>query len=214
MNRTHALILCTATLLACGTLNLAVAQSPAQKPHVTIVPNTENPDTRLKAPAQVDKDRFSGTWARISIGEKQAVLIRKAGDGTTWQLRLIWKNSEGFEIDTNWDERHEYTYKGYPGIVELKIDQERSSDDRLVVNYFREQQGARKSTMTESGDLVVYRSGTRGRQLVWFQEKLVQDVAVGEALYPDEQLRRFTDRRLWLFEKSAERALQWDEIYW
>ncbi|UCF68868.1 MAG: hypothetical protein JSV80_06160 [Acidobacteriota bacterium] len=169
----------------------------------------------LGAPrAATSEGSFTGTWSRVDIAQRQAVQIRRDPATGQWQLRLYWRRGD-IEIDTAWQTRHEYLNKGFLGAIEIEIDQERSSDDRLFARYHREQRGTRDSLMTEDGELQVYRSDEFGRTLVWYLPDLTRRVTIGEALTPDEaDSGPLSAPYVRYFEKQAKRMLLWDEIYW
>ncbi len=168
---------------------------------------------RLRVPTPTERGRFVGTWSRIGPGERQAVQIRRAEDGS-WELRLMWRRTDDFWLDTGWQKRKEYAYKGHDGFIEIEVDQERSNEHEIVARFRREQNGERKSVAAESGELVIHRSDTTGRTLSWHIDPMTTVVTVGEALYPDEEEKKIVDRRLWIMSKVAERMIEWDEILW
>ncbi len=169
---------------------------------------------RLKAPAPSSAGHFTGTWSRIAPGERHALHLRKNPQTGDWEIRLYWHTSHDFDIDTQWKAHHEFIYQGYAGVLEIKVDQKRSTDDRIVASYMRRQAGERGSELIETGEISIYRANILGRTLVWLQEPLIQEVRVKDTLYPDEEFKRFENRRIWIFDKAAERFIAWDEIYW
>lgn len=181
---------------------LFVAVSPAADRH-------EGP----RVPAQTSEGRFEGTWVRIEPGERHGIQLRRGEEGR-WQVRLYWYVANEIEIDTQWKSRHDYAYQEFPGFIELSVDEERSTPDKLVVNYRREADGRRGAHMVETGDITLTRGGTDGRTLAWVQDPLVRVIDVADALYPDEQRQRTETRKVWLFHKQSERDIPWDEVYW
>lgn len=166
-----------------------------------------------RPPHPTDRGRFEGTWARVEPGQRQGVQLRRAEDGT-WDIRLFWQLVGKVRIDTGWEERHEYEFRGHPGFIELDVRESESTEDRLVVSYRREAEGERNAHMVETGDVEIYRSGVDGRGLVWVQERLVREMLVGDALYPDEQKQTSVRKKVWLFHKQSERIIPWDDVYW
>jgi len=170
---------------------------------------------RPHLPRETTAGRFEGTWFRVEPRHRMALQVRRAPGSGEWQVRLYWDTRDGFEIDTAWETVHEFNYKGYPGVLELRVDQERSTPNRLVVHYRREQDGARKSHLLQEGEAVLRRGGRNGRSLVWTIEDLHQRVTIGEPIGPYEETAR--DEHLfqwWIFQKEAERLVPWDEIHW
>lgn len=166
-----------------------------------------------KLPQVTDKDSFTGTWSRVEPGQRHALWIRK--EKGNWQVRLFWMTADGFRLDTNWDERHEFTYKGFKAFIEMKVNKKKSTDDRLHVEFFRESSGARGSLYTERGDLIIERAGFDGRTLIWKIDPLIERVRIAEALTPDEEdSGDIQSKRAWTFQKQSVRQLLWDEIYW
>ncbi|RMG45748.1 MAG: hypothetical protein D6718_06680 [Acidobacteria bacterium] len=164
-------------------------------------------------PAAVAAGRFVGSWSRVEPGQRMALLIDRDASGA-FKLRFYW-HRESLDVDTAWQERTEYVYKGYPGAIELEVDQERSDDTHLFVRYHREQRGPRQALLTEDGTLELFRIGRFGRTLVWRISPVTRRLTVGEPLSPAEaDSGPMLDSIEWHFNKEAERLLEWDEFYW
>ncbi len=170
---------------------------------------------RPELPPATRAGRFEGTWFREEPRHRIALQVRRRDTDGAWQVRLFWDTRDGFSVDTNWEEVHEFRYRGFPGLIELRVDQQRSTPDRLVVHFRRQQDGARKSRLLQEGDAVLRRGGRAGRSLVWTIEDFHQRITVGEPIGPYEEDTR--DEHLfqwWIFRKESERLIPWDEIHW
>lgn len=167
---------------------------------------------QLTPPPAVDAGSFQGTWTRREPQWKQVVMLRQVEGG--WRLALRWEVEDGVSLDTAFQERTEFSYRGQPGSLSLSYVADRSTPQRLTFHYERRQSAERGAQLLESGDVQIYRSH-EGRHLVWWQDPLRIQVKVGEPLTPDEE--RGVDRseqRLWVFVKQSDRELQPDEIAW
>ncbi len=163
-------------------------------------------------PVETDRGRFEGTWYRVEPGVKQAIQIRN--ENGRWELRFYWKTSKDFEVDTEWNERTEFTYQGFPGVLTIAIDQEKSTKDRIYARLERSQLGASGARLEESGDLEIYRAEI-GRKLIWTSYPYQRRVSLAEPLTPDEAdgITR-EEHYLLRFLKESERIVAWDEIHW
>ena len=168
--------------------------------------------SRLEPPPFTTQGRFAGTWHRIAPGVQQAIEIRQDEKGE-WQVRLYWRSGPDFLLDTNWEPHHQLNLHGNPASIDIVIDQKRSTPDKLIGRYHLEAVGERDSKMVEDGELEIFR-GLNGRQLAWNVDPLERVITVADALYPDEVEHETTTRKLWIFVKTAERLLEWDEIPW
>ncbi len=170
--------------------------------------------TQLAPPPETAAGKFEGTWYRVDPENKQALQLRRSADGRGWDLRFYWRTGDEFEIDTNWETHHRFTYKGFPGVLDMVVDRKLSTDKRLAVHYRRDQDGANQSHMTEEGDLFIYRVAD-GRTLVWLQDPLKIDVKVAEPIAPyEEDGAKRAEQRMWRFSKVTRRLILWDEIPW
>lgn len=168
---------------------------------------------RQTPPTPVADGNFYGTWTRQQPKWKQVVMLRKGTTGA-WEMAFRWNIDGGVSVDTEFKERAEFVYDGFPGFFELKLDPTRSNDGVLVFHYRREQKARRGAQLEETGDVQLYRTHD-GRQLVWLQDPLRVHVSIAEPLTPDEeQGADREEQRVWVFQKRANRELQPDEISW
>lgn len=168
--------------------------------------------SRLEPPHLTTAGRFAGTWHRIAPGERQAIQLRQNEKGE-WEIRLYWRSGDDFLLDTNWEPHHPLTLRGYPASIDIVVDQEHSTPDKIVGRYHLEAAGERDSKMVEDGPFEIFR-GSDGRLLTWNVDPLERVITVADALYPDEVEHEVTTRKLWIFVKTAERLLEWDDIPW
>lgn len=197
----------TAALAACAVLvvpTLAQGQAPAQAP-------APRGAVKLEIPPAVSAGRFEGTWYRVEAGMKQGLVLRRVNGA--WQARFYWETRDNFELDTNWESHHAFTYRGLPGTIELTSLPERSTPDRLVFRYDRQQKGANNAELHESGEVALYRA-VDGRTLVWLVEPLRTVVSIPDPIAPYEAAEPREETKVWIFMKAAERELLWDEIFW
>ena len=176
-------------------------------------PTRKQRGSRLEAPPLTADGVFSGTWRRVAAGERQAVQLRRDADGR-WEVRLFWSTGSNFLLDTEWETRHEMTLQGYPSSIEIQVDPERSTDEKIVATYRRQAEGERGSKLIETGTLEIFRATRGGRLLVWQIDPLHREVSVAEPLYPDEGHHEEDTRQLWIMEKIANRLVPWDDIPW
>jgi len=170
----------------------------------------------IEVPPRSSDGTFEGTWYRVEPGWKQVLQFRRAGGqaDAPWEVRLRWQTGAGFDIDTGWQSRTEFTFNGFPGLLLLQPDPARSGDDEVVLGYHREQDGARKMHLVEEGEARVFRAH-EGRGLVWLQDPLTTSVVLGEPMYPDEvQDKPRREQRVWIFMKASNRIIEWDEVPW
>lgn len=157
---------------------------------------------------------FAGTWTRQEPGWQQVIQLKRDAAGTGWELTFRWQIEGGVAIDTNWQPRHEFRYEGFPGVFELTLDRARSTDDQLILNYRRDQQGAKGTRLLETGEVRLYRTG-EGSHLAWVQDPLDMKITFDEPLTPDEEAGRVRQqRRVWQFAQQSSRLLEPDEIQW
>lgn len=176
---------------------------------LTLPPAWANPPE----PAKVSAGDFEGTWFRVQRGERQALQIRRAESGA-YEINFYWWTNQGFEIDTDFAQKHEFAYRAFPGSLELVVDRDATSDDELVARFERKQAGARGSLLTESGEVRIYRTGD-GRKLVWLQDPMHVQITVAEPITPKETEGVARDEsRKWIFRRVARRMVSWDEIPW
>ncbi len=168
----------------------------------------------LQPPPETTAGSFTGTWTRVEPGQRQALQIRQAGDGR-FEVRFYWWTADDFLLDTGWEVEHEYRWRGFPGTLAIRIDQERSTPDRLVGRWERRQQGADKSRLREEGPLTIYRTGDNGWKLAMVIDPLTIEASVDEPIAPYESAgRERTTRRVWIMRRVARRLIAWDEIPW
>ncbi|MDH3283595.1 MAG: hypothetical protein OEQ13_02550 [Acidobacteriota bacterium] len=195
--------------LAAGlALAIAVAPSLAQK--------RKRRTTRpLQPPVATDEGSFAGTWSRVEGKLRMALQLRKASRRSGWELRYMWMIDRDQLLDTAWQTLTEFEYRGYPGSLRIEIDRKRSDDARIVASWKREQHGPRGSLLTETGALVLYRTGERGERLFWQQDEVTRRATVEEPLLPEEaEGAEVTTKIQQLFVRQSVRLLHWDEIYW
>jgi hypothetical protein len=167
---------------------------------------------KLEVPPATERGSFTGTWYRVQPGQRQALQVREAPGGEGYELRLYWRGGEGFEVDTGWSPRHEFVYRGFPGLIVLEPRE--LGDGRFVLEWRREQEGARGSKMVETGDVEIFRVED-GRKLVWLQRPLHRKVTVAEPMAPHElKPHEEEDERIWIMRKATRRLVPWDEIPW
>lgn len=175
----------------------------------------------LPAPAQgqappdpVSAGKFEGTWYRVEgSGLRQGIQLRRTPDGGSWEMRFYWWVIGGFSFDTEWTGSTEYSVKDWPARVKFSFVKEKSTADRLVFQWRREQNGPRQTVITEEGEGELFRSGL-GDSLVFRLDPLTVTQTVGEPLTPDEEHSQKTTRRVLIFMKAAHRLINWDEVPW
>ncbi|MDQ7006128.1 MAG: hypothetical protein Q9Q40_02740 [Acidobacteriota bacterium] len=211
-------LLILATLVAALGLGMPL-ETPAQDVHASESrggpkkPTRKRRGARLEAPPLTAEGVFTGTWRRVAPGERQALHLRR-GEDDQWELRLYWTAGSTFQLDTQWETRHEMLVQGYPSFIEIRVDPERSSDERIIASYRREAEGQRGSKLVETGTLEIFRATRGGRLLVWQIEPLHREVTVADPLYPDEARHQEDSRQIWIMEKIANRLVPWDDIPW
>lgn len=169
--------------------------------------------TSIRVPTATSVGEFTGTWARVEPGQRHALWIRQQNG--EWQARLYWRVAEGFSVDTEWKQRTEFDYRGFPGSIELRVDNQRSTDDRLLVAYKRTQSGEKGSLLVEQGELNLFRSSYNGRALVWQIDPLQRRLTVEQAMTPEEEDSGIVEtQQVWTFMKHSIRMLLLDELYW
>lgn len=180
---------------------------------VFVAPAVAQENVRRHVPPTTTEGSFQGTWYRIEPSQRQALQMRQ-NDAGEWELRFYWTTDLGLEIDTEWAERHEFTYEGFPGAIELEIDEERSTSDELFVRYERRQAGERDTSLVETGEVRIFRSGG-GLKIVWLQDPVRLEAKIGEPIAPyEEDVVRRESTRLWIMNRAARRLIAWDEIPW
>lgn len=169
--------------------------------------------SRIEPPPAVNRGNFQGSWVRMEPGNKQLLQIRKNEAGQ-YEIRLCWKTGQGLDIDTNWHKHTDFLYQELPGFLELEIDAARSTANKLIVTFKREQDGAGGRHLSETTEAVLYRTGS-GYSLAWLQEPLVSLTTFKEpkSFFEADGVRE-ESQRLWVFLKETNRIVPLDELTW
>lgn len=168
---------------------------------------------RVDPPPAASRGKFQGSYIRVEPGNKEVLQIRKNAAGQ-FEIRLFWKTEQGLDIDTNWQKRTDFLFKEFPGSLELEIDTARSTDEKLVVKFKREQDGTGGRHLSETTEAVLFRTGS-GHSLVWLQEPLVSLTTFKDpkSFFEADGIRE-EGQRLWIFSKETNRIVPLDELPW